>query len=185
MAKLELNLKYKNDDFGKKGKDGKYSIRADLKTYELLVDGVPVIDLSIEFERYTDTRPYYKEAHISYNNMFYLKDDKYTGKGYATIALENVTNDLINEGIVPKITLDINDDNDASLRVAEKAGYTYIKNNEYAMYHPEALKMIEQGLEYLKDTDEELYEMQMSSELMTFRRYIEELLKKEEKQKSK
>ena len=183
MAKTELNLKYVNEGFGKPNADGTYGIRNDIKTYELLVDGVPVVNVTVEFERFSSQQPDYACAYISYDNNFFLdKNSEYLNKGYATIALDTITESLLREGIVPKISLDINKDNEASLRVAEKVGYKYIKNNEYSVYNTNAIKMIEDGLEYLKKVDPEIYDMQMYSNLVSFRRYVEQCVPKEKEE---
>jgi len=180
MAKLVLNLVYKNDDFGKPYSDGTYGIRNDVKTYELLVDGVPVIDLTVEYERFCTQKPNYACACISYDNNFFLQEDSiYVNKGYATIALDTITESLLREGEVPRITLNIARDNKRSLRVAEKVGYKYIKTDEYSVYHPQATKMIEEGLTYLKDIDPEIYELQMYAQLNAYRKYLEQCVPKE------
>ena len=180
MAKIELEKKYQNEDFGKPFSDGTYGISHDIQTYELLVDGIPVVNLNVEYERYSSQKPYYACAHISYDNRFFLsKNPNYVNRGYTTMALEAITEMLLKENKVPRITLDINKDNIASLRVAEKAGFKYIKNNEYSIYSPNAIKMIEDGLEYLKDIDLEIYDMQMYSNLSSYRKYLEQCVPKE------
>lgn len=184
MAKTELRLKYKSEGFGKPFPDGTYGIRNDLKTYELLVDEVPVISLSLEYERFSSKKPNYAAVFISYDNNYFLsKNTEYLNKGYATLALDTITESLLREGDVPRITLNIAKDNLASQRVAEKVGYKYIKNDEYSVYHPNAIKMIEEGLSYLKDTDMEIYDLQMHSALVQYRRYVEACLPKEESKK--
>ncbi len=185
MAKTELDLKYKSEGFGKPFPDGTYGIRNDIKTYELLVDGVPVINLTLEYERFSSNKPNYAAVFISYDNNYFLaKDPRFVNKGYATLALDTITESLLREGEVPRISLNITKDNAASLRVAEKVGFKYIKNDEYSVYNPNAIKMIENGLSYLKGIDMELYDMQMYSALSSYRRYVEQCIP-EEKQKTK
>lgn len=174
MAKTELVLKYVNNDFGKQLPDGTYRIRGDIKTYCLVVDGVEVINLTVEYERFQETQKDYSNAYISYDNKFFLEPNSpYTNKGYATLALDTITESLLREGLVPRITLNISDDNLRSKRVAEKVGYKHVKNDEYSVYNPNALKMYEQGLAYLKDSDYELYEMQLKFKIDDMKRYID------------
>ena len=184
MAKLELRLKYKNPSFGKPNKDGSYGIRNDMKTYELFVDEVPVITLNVEYERFSSTQPNYSCVYISYDNNFYLADNtEYLNKGYATDALIAITESLLAENIAPKISLNINEDNYSSLRVAEKAGYKFIRNNEYSIFNLNAIKMYEEGLEYLKEEDKDIYELQMESALNSFKKYVEACCEIKPKQK--
>ena len=183
MAELELRLKYKNEDFGKPYSDSSYGIRNDIKTYELFVDGTPVINIGVEYERFSTQAPNYACAHVTYDNYFYLGNNpEYLNKGYASIALEQITEELLKENQVPKISLSINKDNLPSLRVAEKTGYKYIKTNEYSIYNPNAIKMVEEGLKYLKEIDAEIYDMQMYSWLTSYRTYIEQCLPKKKEQ---
>lgn len=183
MAKFELKLKYQNEDFGKPSEDGSYGILKDVKTYELLVDGVPVINISVGYERFSSSAPNYACAHITYDNYYYLdKNSKYLNKGYATIALEEITESLLKEQKVPKLLLNINKNNPASLRVAEKVGYKYMRNNEYSIFLPNAIKLIEDGLASLKEIDTEIYDMQMYSWLSSYRTYLEQCLPKKKGQ---
>ena len=174
MPNTELKLVYQNEDFGRPNIDGNYSIRKDMKTYEFLVDNVPVINITVEYERFQEHDPRYAAAYISYNNHFIgKKDSDYLNKGYAKEALRLVTNLILQEGLVPEITVQITDDNIRSQKVARHVGYVKTKNEDYSIYHPNALKMIEEGLEFLKEEDEDLYEMQMKSHLDPLKKYIE------------
>ena len=170
---IELKLDYISPNFGKKNNRGEYDIRSDYKKYILYVNNIPVVDISIEYERFTSTSPNYACCYISYNNKFFNKDDNYTNKGYTTKALQLVTEMLLKEGNVPRISLDILPDNEPSKKVASKVGYIFINNNNYSIYHPNAIKMYEEGLSYLKEDDYDIYELQMERALMFYKKYIE------------
>ncbi len=169
---IELKLDYVSPNFGNPNKKGEYGIRTDYKRYVLYVDNIPVVNISLEYERFSSNNPNYACCYISYNNMFYKQDDKYTNKGYTTKALQLVTDMLLQEGNVPRISLDILPENEPSKKVASKVGYIFINNNNYSIYHPNAIKMYEEGLSYLKDDDYDIYEMQMQSFLMQYKKYI-------------
>ncbi len=186
MQTRELKLTYQNEDFGKPNKDGTWSIRNDIKTYTLIENDVEIVDITIEYERFSNKQPDYACAHVSYSNHFFnTNHPKYENKGYASIALETITEFLLRDGKVPKISLDINPNNLASKRVAEKNGYIYVMNNEYSIYHPNALKMIEHGLEYLKKEDEDLYNTQLNFNIKRMKIYLENCIKQSEKDKER
>ena len=118
--------------------------------------------INVEYERFDESIPNYSCAHVLYDNFFfYDKDSPYNNKGYATTALIEITKKILSEGNVPRIVLNIVPSNVKSKRVSEKAGFSYIVNDEYSVFHPDALIMYQEGLQPLKKEDEELYEMQM------------------------
>lgn len=158
----ELILDYTSPNFGKKNIYGKWPIMSDIKKYVFYVDKVPVININVEYERFDESIPNYSCAHVLYDNIFfYDKDSPYNNKGYATTALIEITKMLLAEGNVPRIVLNIVPSNVKSKRVSEKAGFSYIVNDEYSVFHPDALIMYQEGLQPLKKEDEELYEMQI------------------------
>lgn len=179
MPNTELKLVYQNDLFGKKNQYGKYGIRSDIKSYELLIDNQPVISIVVEYERFNENEPNYSAAYVSYNNLYFHKQSEFNNKGYATIALKEITEILLKEGLVPVITLQITADNERSIKVAKKAGYLETKPEEYSVYHKDAIKMFEEGLSYLKDEDEDLYDMQLKARLDLLKKYISQKKEKE------
>ncbi len=178
MVDTKIILKHESPDFGKRKSDGTWGIRTDSKIYALLVNGTEVIDLSVEYERYDERTPSYSCAHISYANRFFLQDSEFNNKGYATQALDTVTESILREGKVPKISVNIPSDNLISQRVAEKAGYIPVKDDEYAVYNPYALKMTEAALSPLQEKDPESYDTHMRSFLGDYKSYIENIIKK-------
>ena len=178
---IELKLDYISPNFGKKNKKGEYDIRTDIQKYILYVDNIPVVNISLEYERFNNKISNYSCCYISYDNMYFNKDDKYLNKGYTTKALQLVTNMILNKGNVPRITLSILPSNLPSIKVANKVGYIYINNNDYSIYHPNAIKMYEEGLEYLKEDDEDIYELQIKRNLMFIQKYLSSKQNKEEK----
>ena len=46
-------------------------------------------------------------------------------------------------------------------------------------YHPEATKMIEEGVAYLKDLDPEIYDLQIYAQLNAYRKYLEQCIPNE------
>ncbi len=172
MAIIDLRLDYISKNFGQPNHRGEWPIRGDVKKYCLYVDEIPVIDIELEYQRFDNKMPNYSCVYISYyNNFFRTQNPTYNNQGYATTALKMVTELLLKERI-PRIVLDIIEDNERSKRVAAKAGYQKIKHNEYSVFNPDAIKMYEEGLKYLKDEDEELYYMQMDRNLYLFQKYI-------------
>ena len=181
MTNIDLRLDYLSDNFGKPNHRGEWPIRGDVKKYCLYVDEIPVIDIELEYQRFDSSSPNYSCVYISYyNNFFRTKNPNYNNQGYATIALKLVTEILLNER-VPRLVLDILDDNERSKRVAAKAGYQRIKFNEYSVFNPAAIEMYEEGLKPLKEEDEELYYMQMDRNLYLFQKYTACLKASQEK----
>ena len=172
---ITLKEVYTSPNFGKPNSRGEYEIRSDCKSFVLLVDDVEVVNISLEYERFESTKPNYSCVYITYNNKYFNKESKYNNKGYTTIALQQVTEMLLKSGKVPRISLDILPDNLPSKRIATKVGYTYMNNNTYSIFHPDALKMYEEGLEYLKKEDPEIYELQMRKYMLFYKKYIASL----------
>ena len=174
--KIELSLTYINNNFGKPNRHGEWGLRSDQKKYTLYIDKVPVINISIEYERFDTSKPNYSCAYILYDNLFFSENNsKYNNKGYATIALENITEALLREGNVPRISLNILPNNKASQKVAEKVGFIHIRNDEYSIFNPHAIKMYEEGLSYLKGYDDEIYNLQLKKFIQDFKKYIDSI----------
>ena len=179
----ELKLDYICPNFGKKNSRGEYDIRTDMKKYILYVDNIPVVNINIEYERFNSKQPNYSCCYISYDNMYFnKKESKYNNKGYTTQGVQQIIEMLLSSGITPKISLNILPNNLPSKRIAEKLGFIYMNNDEYSIFHPNAIKMYEEGLEYLKEDDEEIYELQMKKNLMFIQKYLSS--KKENKEET-
>lgn len=95
---------------------------------------------------YTDEEYYYfairldnkligvmKTYESDYLELGYAINEDYWNNGYATIALNLVTNYFLNMNRIKKIILGAFSDNYASIRVMEKCGYTFlgIKKDEF------------------------------------------------------
>lgn len=172
MENIELELSYINKTFGKPTPRGEWPIRGDVKKYSLLVDKIPVIDIEVEYQRFNEKNPNYSCAFISYyNNFFNNPSSPYNNKGYATMALNLVTEMLLKENI-PRLTLSILDDNERSKSVARKGNYQLIENDNYSVFHPNAIKLYEEGLKELKEEDEEIYFLQMERFLRQYQKYV-------------
>ena len=169
---IELIEDYVSINFGKPI-NNEWGIRTDHKRYVLLVDKVPVVEISVEYERFDKSKPNYSCAHISYNNLFYAKDNKeYLNKGYTKLALSMITERLISEGNIPRINLNILPSNEISKHIALSSGYVPMINNDYSIFLPDAIEQYIEGLSYLKDIDEDIYELQLEKYQLFYEKYI-------------
>ena len=106
-------------------------------------------------------------------HLLYQKDNyKYLNKGYTKLALSMITERLISEGNIPRINLNILPSNEISKHIALSSGYVPMINNDYSIFLPNAIEQYIEGLSYLKDIDEDIYELQLEKYQLFYEKYI-------------
>ena len=144
------------------------------KTYGFVVDGKLAEKISVKYERFNGLSSF-SNAFIS----FTAADQE-----AASIALDGITESLLREGRVPRITVVAEADTPKE-KVALATGYKYIQGNEYSVYHPQAVMMYERGLAPLKDQDFNEYDKQYRECIGGLQSYIDIFLKEVKEKEAK
>ena len=144
------------------------------KTYGFIVDGKLAEKISVKYERFNGLSSF-SNAFISFTAA---------NQEAAAIALDGITESLLREGRVPRITVVAEADTPQE-KVASATGYKYIKGNEYSVYHPNAVMMYERGLAPLKDQDYNEYDKQYRGYIGGLQSYIDTFLQEVKEKEAK